>query len=697
MTKPTPKQIAVTALLLVLLGIISSGYVLGIDASRDYTGILFLAFVVLLLTSSVIVYLLAQLYQHTKNVLLSLAIVSAYVVMLDYVESLFGFNAVSSLYLVFTFLTLVFGMTEGLIAVAYGLSLLTVKAYMFSRPLSRYVFYTLTSTLSVVSIGLILSYEKKIARRLQNKISTLEESPVEFDIKADNRTEPLRYSDIISEDGLKKERGRLTATLNERLYSTIGTIRSAIHPFTVALYLNDVDAHLKGREILSNSEWIDMERPVSRDDPYIGWVLKNKKSLLLNEINAEIKGIPYYTRNEGIKSFMAVPAIKDNAIIGVICADSLEVQAFTDEHVKLLTVITSEIIDLLDNTELQYRLRYDMYEKGAMYTFVRTLSRHIDPTIIGQISLKEIARITGVNAGIFAVRDEKKSFRVVAVSNISQTLIGKGFVADSTLLLDGLTDRQLPTIHQITASQLKLLYPSLYHVHGSERPFKYAAIIFLQTKIEEIGAIVLYMDTMLNERISIITDTLINQIAISLYNSILFNKLQRLAITDGLTGLHNHRHFQEHIENEIKEALRYKRSLTMLMMDIDRFKAINDTFGHPQGDVILKKISEIILQTIRDVDYAARYGGEEFCISLPNTDIKGAYRIAERLRKSIESLYVDSNGRGIRFTISIGISGVPEDAGSKDELISHADEALYFSKENGRNRTAVYGTIKPKE
>ncbi len=697
MTKQSLKQKAAIAPLLALLGIVSAGYVMGIDEGHGYTSIVFLACVALLLIASVIVYVLHRTLQHTKNILLSLATVSAYAVMLDYLKGMLGFSALSSLYLVFVFLTLIFGMAGGLIAFLYGFSLLVARAVLLSVPLSRYTVSALTSVLSVIAVGLFLSYEKRTVRRLESKISALEEPPVELSIKAENRTEPLIYSDIISEDGLRKERARLAAVLNERLYATISTIRSAIHPFTVVLYLNDTDARLKGREILSNSEWIVMDKSVGHDDPYIGWVLKNKKSLLLNEINGEIKGIPYYTRNEGIKSFMAVPAVKDEAIIGIICADSLEVQAFTEEHVRLLTVFTNEIIDLLDNTEFQYRLRYDMYEKGAMYTFVRTLSQHIDPTTIGQISLKEIARITGVNAGIFAVRDEKNTFRVAAVSNRGQELVGKSFVADPAPLLDGMAERQSPAINQITTSQLKVLYPSLYHLHGSERLFKYAAIIFLQTKIDEIGIIVLYMDAVLNERISIIMDTLISQIAISLYNSILFNKLQRLAITDGLTGLHNHRHFQEHLENEIREALRYKKSLSMLMVDIDHFKAINDTYGHPQGDAILKKISEVILQTIRDVDFAARYGGEEFCVLLPNTDVKGAYRIAERLRKNIESLYVDSNGKVVRFTISIGVAGMPEDARSKDELIGHADEALYFSKENGRNRTAVYGTIRKKE
>ncbi len=247
---------------------------------------------------------------------------------------------------------------------------------------------------------------------------------------------------------------------------------------------------------------------------------------------------------------------------------------------------------------------------------------------------------------------------------------------------------------QITTSQLKLLYPALFNLYIPRKELRYTAVLPLRSKTEEVGLIILFLENPINERISMILDTLINQVSISLYNSILFDKLGKLAITDGLTNLHNHRHFQEYIEAEIKEVNRYSKPLTLLMIDIDHFKLLNDTYGHPQGDRVLKKLSDSIMQTIRDVDYAARYGGEEFCIVLPNTDASGAYKIAERLRKRIEALSIRSDkGDAIRFTVSIGLSSVPGDARNKDDVIQHADHALYVSKEKGRNRTTMYDTI----
>jgi diguanylate cyclase (GGDEF)-like protein len=597
--------------------------------------------------------------------------------------------------LIFSLITLLFGIVDGVISVLFGAALFLTKAYFSSISYERYIFYSIVSMISVVTIGLLVTYERKIIKRLKNKIVTLQEAPLEFNLKPGGRNDPVQYSEIISDDGLKKEKNRLMVMLNERLFNIVETIRSTIHPYTVILYLIDNDMKLRGREILSNSEWIDMDKPLSSDDPYIGWILKNKKSMLLNEIKDEIKGIPYYTRNEGIKSFMAVPALRENDIVGIICVDSLEVQAFTDEHTKLLTVISNQIIDLMDNIELQYKLRYDMYEKGAMYTFVRTLSHYIDASDIARASLSEIIRITNASAGIFATKNEHNNFDVVFTQNIDKDIVGKDLFLDTEPTHDGILENQLSVTSQVTTAQIKFLYPALYNLYVPDKTLKYTVIISLRGKMEEVGLIVLFMENTINERISIILDTLINQVSISLYNSILFDKLGKLAITDGLTNLHNHRHFQEYLEAEIKEASRYNKPLTLLMIDIDHFKILNDTYGHPQGDRVLKKLSEIIMQTIRDVDFAARYGGEEFCIVLPNTDAKGANKTAERLRKNIEALTIKTDtGKNIKFTISIGISSLPEDARGKDELILHADKSLYLSKENGRNKTTIYDTIK---
>lgn len=165
------------------------------------------------------------------------------------------------------------------------------------------------------------------------------------------------------------------------------------------------------------------------------------------------------------------------------------------------------------------------------------------------------------------------------------------------------------------------------------------------------------------------------------------SRLYRMATLDRMTGLFIHHYFQERLAEEIKRAERMSNPLTLLMADLDHFKDINDKYGHPQGDVVLKGTANIIHQNIRSFDIPSRYGGEEFAVILADTDISAAEHIAERLRKRIEeAVYPNENG-DVKITISIGIAQFDSqiDMTSKD-LIKRADEALYSAKAKGRNR-----------
>ena len=169
-------------------------------------------------------------------------------------------------------------------------------------------------------------------------------------------------------------------------------------------------------------------------------------------------------------------------------------------------------------------------------------------------------------------------------------------------------------------------------------------------------------------------------------------RLRDLAFKDGLTDLYNHRYFQDSLDHELSRAQRYKKPFSLIMLDIDKFKKINDKYGHPVGDIVLKDVSKTIKNTLRDCDIAARYGGEEFAIVLPETELKGAAMVAERLRKAVELLKITANDFCIETTISVGVTSYLVSPGKKEksEIISEADNALYYSKNNGRNKTSVY-------
>jgi diguanylate cyclase (GGDEF)-like protein len=177
------------------------------------------------------------------------------------------------------------------------------------------------------------------------------------------------------------------------------------------------------------------------------------------------------------------------------------------------------------------------------------------------------------------------------------------------------------------------------------------------------------------------------QATLALENVDLHLQVSRQAVTDELTGLSNHRRFQELLGSEIEQLRRYHYPLGLIMLDIDNFKSVNDTYGHQQGDVVLSRVAQVVADNSREVDYPARYGGEELALILPHTDLEGAYAIAERIRTAVEALRIprtDNQGM-LPITASLGVASANE--GDKDTLIGDADAALYEAKRQGKNRT----------
>jgi diguanylate cyclase (GGDEF)-like protein len=195
--------------------------------------------------------------------------------------------------------------------------------------------------------------------------------------------------------------------------------------------------------------------------------------------------------------------------------------------------------------------------------------------------------------------------------------------------------------------------------------------------------------TVLEEELKFIED-IANSLALALGNLRLREKLHMLSIREALTGLFNRRYLNETLPREMNRAERNKEPLSVLMFDIDHFKLFNDTFGHDAGDLVLKKISEVILSSIRDSDVACRYGGEEFVIILPGTSIEIAERRAEALRNDVALVKLDHNGHDLgQVTISIGVAAYPQHGVTQDTLIKTADDAAYRAKKGGRNQVVV--------
>ncbi|MNY04257.1 Response regulator PleD [compost metagenome] len=173
----------------------------------------------------------------------------------------------------------------------------------------------------------------------------------------------------------------------------------------------------------------------------------------------------------------------------------------------------------------------------------------------------------------------------------------------------------------------------------------------------------------------------------------LYLDAQKKAVTDGLTGLTTHLHFQEQLAKRFFEARRFTQPLSLMFIDIDHFKRINDTYGHPTGDEVLRAVARTVQGTARACDTVARYGGEELAVILPQTELEGAAILAERLREAILELEVQetSGPRTVRLSASIGVAELQDEDLTPGDLLERADRAVYAAKRQGRNQVICAG------
>ncbi|MBY0407214.1 MAG: diguanylate cyclase, partial [Rickettsiales bacterium] len=171
-----------------------------------------------------------------------------------------------------------------------------------------------------------------------------------------------------------------------------------------------------------------------------------------------------------------------------------------------------------------------------------------------------------------------------------------------------------------------------------------------------------------------------------------------MAVTDALTGLYNRHYLNTHLGNMVKQSLKNGKHLALMIMDMDHFKSVNDTYGHDVGDMVLKQLAGIIMQASRSSELAARFGGEEFVILMPETDPASAYAAANRIREIVEGtpFKIGNNGETLSKTVSIGVASLYHDGDSAESLLKRADEALYEAKHGGRNLVKVSNINAPK-
>jgi diguanylate cyclase (GGDEF)-like protein len=408
-----------------------------------------------------------------------------------------------------------------------------------------------------------------------------------------------------------------------------------------------------------------------------------RKPLISSEIS-ERKIEVGYLKKDTISSLVAVPVMDGNFPLGVLAADSARFHAFSSADGDILQIFSRQVMKILQRERVypQIQRSYDALE--ILNEESAKLLSSLNVEVIVQNLIDGSHRIAPSQMIFFTARGrEVEIFRSKGLPDQEE----KVFDMKGTLL-------------EMAVKNGGPMYFSDVRAYRTPLPFKTTHVnsIFILPMFYEkdlLGILILLFEkinALSPNRIELLK-VLGNQASTSIANANFHAEIERLAITDGLTGLFNHRHFQEQLAKEFNRLDRLSGHLSLLLIDIDHFKKINDTYGHPVGDSVLKRVAGIIRKAIRNIDIAARYGGEEFAVILIGTDAGGAGKMAERLRKAVANIGFSAEKDTFHVTISIGISTNIGDVRKKEELVEMADKALYHAKRSGRNRSVLWSEI----
>ena len=389
--------------------------------------------------------------------------------------------------------------------------------------------------------------------------------------------------------------------------------------------------------------------------------------------------------------FGVIPIRFQEKRLGIFSVVGQPGQVFSSDEAGLLASIGRQVSIALENSQLYTETRRKAQEFQALYQVSRTMA--------STLNLQDIlSRIGETVSGLLHV--EATSLMLLAPDGRTLSTVTGANLFDERLLRKGGGEASHGNTPSLVAVREKRPVTDADVVNdpaygawlqrARDRGFVSFLAIPLVVQDRALGCMNLYMaerHDFRSDEIQLLS-TFASQAAVSIENARLFEETRQLAISDSLTGLANHRQFYSQLAREMRRSVRYERPLTLLMLDLDRFKAFNDHYGHLAGDQALRETADVLRRNARSVDILGRYGGEEFAIILPETDLNRAAAYAERIRSAVAShVFVSKEtGQGHQVTVSIGVASLTLVTRKPEDLVRHADQALYRAKAGGRNR-----------
>ena len=388
-------------------------------------------------------------------------------------------------------------------------------------------------------------------------------------------------------------------------------------------------------------------------------------------------------------SFCGVPLVAYDRAVGALCVFSDQDRAFDEGHLELLRVLASEASIAIENARLFHEERTKARHLSLLNLISRDAIATLNPDeVLAKITEQLENGLTYDHIGIATLDYTTRELIVSAEGGQRRGAIGRRLPLDACL------------IGQVARTGKAAFYRAIGNTPSGPGPVLPESLTAMALPIfygDHLHG-VLYVETVdrieFSEEESLLLDTLADLIAGALHNALTFQKAQEQAITDGLTGVKTHRFFMEALSSEWKRSSRAGRSFALVLMDLDRFKFVNDFYGHLEGDLVLQRVGQILETNCRRSDVVARYGGDEFVILMPETTMEQARQLSSKLRSWISA---DQLLREKNISASFGIASYPLHGSSPQELIQVADASMYLSKHQGGNTVSTADHVDPNE
>jgi len=414
---------------------------------------------------------------------------------------------------------------------------------------------------------------------------------------------------------------------------------------------------------------------------FTGWVAEHGEPLLVDDANDDPRGASIPGTDDVDESMLVVPMSYDGAVVGVITLSKLGLRQFDDDDLRLLLILADQAATALESARLLARSHALAGELRRLLDMSSELSGSLDSRQVANLIARHLASVMGVDECAISYWD-RPGRRTVTLGYWPELPIEElqpffdiaGF-PDTTRVLEEQATILIDTEDPLAdPAEVALLRPE-----GNRA----LAMLPLVVKGQSIGLVELISKSPLQldpERFEL-ARTMANEAAMALENARLYEEARALADRDPLTGFYNHRYLHQRFAEEVGRTRRARQPLSVLMLDLDDFKLVNDSFGHLYGDRVLAWTAEVIRSTLRVSDVAARYGGDEFAILLPDTSAEAAASAATRIREAfMTSAHIGQAGEQIDVSPSIGVATYPADGRTATDLIASADAALYRDK-----------------